>query len=768
MKKNLNDSFIPRLWTGLLFSVIMTAGCGRTQEPAQIEFPKKWDFYAGIDSAVLQEPGVPGKWTDIDVTKVWDDQGFADYDGFAWYRVSFSLPSDLRKKAFLKDSLLISLGKIDDYDQVFLNGELLGINGRVVEKGTVADEDFIRETSAWWKPRIYVVAADDPRLAWDKENHVLVRVFDSGGLGGMYSGGLFVRMKDIEDYLDAAFGADEIDPALGRLRKTVLLRNTSPVLVMAGKVEISALTEYDGSTYYDDRLDLYLRPGESRALTIELPVPGESALIEVSFEHKESMRTLSYSGFLGYICTPPAGDAPCFNHPRITGVRPGKPFLFNVPVSGKRPIDLGAEGLPAGLFLDSSSGIISGRMEEPGTFRVRLTASNDTGADTAVYFITCGDQVALTPPMGWNSWNCWGLSVDQDKVLASAKSFKKHGLADHGWGYINIDDGWEIYGEDPRPKRDLAGNIMVNEKFPDLKALGDSIHTLGLKFGIYSSPGPLTCGGYTASYGYELKDAQSYAAWGIDYLKYDWCSYGRIATDKSLPELKKPYFVMRDALDKVDRDIVYSLCQYGMGDVWEWGAEVDGNLWRTTGDIVDTWESMSGIGFSQVDNAPYAGPGHWNDPDMLVLGWVGWGPNLHYTRLTPSEQYTHVSLWCLLSAPLLLGCDLDRLDPFTLGLVTNDEVLAVNQDPLGKQAIPVLIDGEVQVWVKEMADGSRAAGLFNLSAKAIKYSLPLATIGLENFTRGRDLWRQEEVKLSDGVLTAVIPSHGVLLVGLGE
>jgi hypothetical protein len=177
---------------------------------------------------------------------------------------------------------------------------------------------------------------------------------------------------------------------------------------------------------------------------------------------------------------------------------------------------------------------------------------------------------------------------------------------------------------------------------------------------------------------------------------------------------------------------------------------------------------MSGIGFSQVDNAPYAGPGHWNDPDMLVLGWVGWGPNLHYTRLTPSEQYTHVSLWCLLSAPLLLGCDLDRLDPFTLGLVTNDEVLAVNQDPLGKQAIPVLIDGEVQVWVKEMADGSRAAGLFNLSAKAIKYSLPLATIGLENFTRGRDLWRQEEVKLSDGVLTAVIPSHGVLLVGLGE
>jgi hypothetical protein len=278
----------------------------------------------------------------------------------------------------------------------------------------------------------------------------------------------------------------------------------------------------------------------------------------------------------------------------------------------------------------------------------------------------------------------------------------------------------------------------------------------------------LTCGGYTASYKYELNDARSFAEWGVDYLKYDWCSYDGIAKDTSLAERKKPYFVMRDALDAVNRDIVYSLCQYGMSKVWQWGDEVGGNLWRTTGDITDTWESMKEIGFNQTENLPYAGPGHWNDPDMLVVGWVGWGPNLHPTRLSPDEQYTHISLWCLLSSPLLIGCDLQRLDTFTLNLLTNDEVIAINQDPLGNQASQVILEGDMQVWLKNLADGNKAVGIFNLADSTVHYPFNFATAGLPEDLNVRDLWRQKDLGKFTGTLETSIPSHGVVLLKVSQ
>ncbi|MCX6566637.1 MAG: glycoside hydrolase family 27 protein, partial [Candidatus Aminicenantes bacterium] len=388
------------------------------------------------------------------------------------------------------------------------------------------------------------------------------------------------------------------------------------------------------------------------------------------------------------------------------------------------------------------------------------------GEDRRVLEIVIGPKIALTPPLGWNSWNVWGASVDAKKVKESAGVFVEKGLRDHGWSYINIDDGWEIKGDDPRPKRDPAGKILTNEKFPEMRGLGDAIHALGLKFGIYSSPGPLTCAGYTGSHQHEAQDAASYAEWGVDYLKYDWCSYDGIAAGRSLYELKKPYRLMQKSLASVGRDIVFSLCQYGMGNVWEWGEEVGGNSWRTTGDITDAWESVRDIGFAQVENAKYAGPGHWNDPDMLVVGWVGWGPNLHPTRLTPDEQYTHISLWCLLSSPLLIGCDLTRLDAFTLNLLTNDEVLAVNQDPLGRQAVPVLKSGDIQVWVKQLEDGSRAVGIFNLADKAASYTLEYKKVGLRGIIFARDLWRQKDAMAESEKIDVRIPGHGVVLLKL--
>ncbi|HET9948999.1 MAG TPA: glycoside hydrolase family 27 protein, partial [Longimicrobiales bacterium] len=298
----------------------------------------------------------------------------------------------------------------------------------------------------------------------------------------------------------------------------------------------------------------------------------------------------------------------------------------------------------------------------------------------------------------------------------------------------------------------------------------DYIHSKGLKFGIYTSPGPTTCQGLEGSWQHELQDFRTFAAWGVDYIKYDWCGYSRVLADgettRQLPVLQRPYQVGRSALDQVERDIVYSLCQYGWGDVWEWGADpsIRGNSWRTTGDITDTWESMDAIGFEQVGHSRYAGPGHWNDPDMLVIGKLGWGPRLRDSRLTPNEQYVHITLWTLLAAPLLLGNDISQMDDFDLGLVTNDEVLAVHQDPLGRAADRVAKDGELEVWARPLADGSIAVGLFNRDEMDMTVRVTWADLGITGKQKVRDLWRQRDLgEFADG-FSSMVPRHGTVFV----
>jgi len=470
-----------------------------------------------------------------------------------------------------------------------------------------------------------------------------------------------------------------------------------------------------------------------------------------------------------YILTPLPGPEPRINGARIFGVRPGSPFLFTIAATGKRPITFSAKGLPEGLELNSKTGFIRGVIAKKDTYYVTLIATNDVGSAERDFRIVVGDEICLTPPMGWNSWNCWGCSVTEEHIRASARAMVDKGLINHGWTYINIDDCWMIKpGDDPvvgGKARDDNGMPRSNKKFPDMKALTDYIHSLGLKAGIYTSPGPYTCQEFVGSYGYEAQDAKQFAEWGFDYLKYDWCYYSKIAKDRSLNELKKPYLIMRDELLKQKRDIVYSLCQYGMGEVWKWGEEVGGNCWRTTGDIIDTWGSMSSIGFSQGKCSPYAKPGHWNDPDMLVVGNVGWGENLHPSRLTPDEQYTHISLWCLLCAPLLIGCPIEQLDDFTLNLLTNDEVLEINQDPLGDQANPLVVEEEFQVWAKQMEDGSLAVGLFNMDGyehNIIK--IEWSQLGIKGRHRVRDLWRQKDLGIFNNHFEAKVPPHGVVLV----
>jgi alpha-galactosidase len=472
----------------------------------------------------------------------------------------------------------------------------------------------------------------------------------------------------------------------------------------------------------------------------------------------------------GPILTPPSGPEPRIHGAKVFGVRPGAPFLFAVPATGDRPMTFGARGLPAGLQLDGQTGQITGMLSEKGSYAVTLSAKNAIGETERPLKIVCGSEIGLTPAMGWNSWNCFASSVTAEKIKAAADAMMASGLINHGYTYINIDDFWEVKGktDDPTlegPLRDEQGRIVPNPRFPDMKGLTDYIHAKGLKAGIYSSPGPWTCGGCVGSWQHEDLDARQYGDWGFDYLKYDWCSYGQVENnDRSLAALKKPYEVMRAALDTVHRDIIFSLCQYGWGEVWRWGAQVGGNSWRTTGDITDTWQSMSRIGFNQAGEEKYAGPGHFNDIDMLVVGKVGWGPALRQTHLTPDEQYTHISLWCLLSAPLLVGADLSQLDDFTRSLLTNDEVLDLDQDALGHQAWRVSQEGPLEVWMKDLEDGSRAVGLFNCGELSTPISVKWSDLGLTGKQTVRDLWRQKDIGQFEDAFSAPVPSHGVVLV----
>ncbi|MDF3076825.1 MAG: agaA 3 [Sphingobacteriaceae bacterium] len=498
------------------------------------------------------------------------------------------------------------------------------------------------------------------------------------------------------------------------------------------------------------------------------------------------------------ILTPKAPLTPQINGPAVYGVRPGHPLLYKIPVTGQKPVKLTVSGLPAGCKFDAKTGIISGSVIKAGDYKLSFSASNTKGKAGKIFTLRVGNDIALTPPMGWNSWNSFASDVTSQNIRDAANSIVKSGLDNYGWSFINIDDCWmrKPTGDDPifainseiRAKleakdksritrgkvrfneeeqigkvRDNDGFLLSNKDFPDMKGLSDYIHSLGLKAGLYISPGPFTCQGYIGSYGHEKEDAIQFARWGFDYLKYDWCGYSTIATDKELATFQKPYQDMHKQLAAVDRDIVYSLCQYGMGDVWKWGKDVGGNLWRTTGDIRDNWESMTKIGFAQAGKEAYAGPGHWNDPDMLVVGYVGWSKNLRPTYLSPNEQYTHVSLWSLLSAPMIIGADLTKLDDFTFNLLANPEVIAVNQDVLGKQAVCVVKDGDIQVWSKPLADGSIAVGVFNTGETPVNYKLDFNKLNLSGSQMVRDVWRQQNVGKASKAFSTSVNRHGVSL-----
>lgn len=368
--------------------------------------------------------------------------------------------------------------------------------------------------------------------------------------------------------------------------------------------------------------------------------------------------------------------------------------------------------------------------------------------------------VATTPPMGWNSWNYFGARVTAADIRAAADAMVSSGMRAAGYTYINIDDGWQ-------GKRGPDGVLHPNARFPDMKALADYVHARGLKLGLYSSPGPTTCAGYTGSYGHEMQDARTFAAWGVDYLKYDLCGL-RPLMRKQAPEsaskrmriMREAYLKMHRALLASHRAVVYSLCEYGWDAVWQWGPQVGANLWRTTGDIKPNWSRIYAIASMQAGLARFAGPGHWNDPDMLEVG---------NGDLTLAEDRSHFSLWAMLAAPLIAGNDLADMPPAIRQILTNRHVIAVDQDSLGKQGNRAYVEGEMEVWTRPLADGAMAVAVLNVGSQRPNepFHMNWARIGLHGPQRGINLWTGKSTLLSDATPIR-LASHDVLMVRIAH
>jgi len=478
------------------------------------------------------------------------------------------------------------------------------------------------------------------------------------------------------------------------------------------------------------------------------------------------------------LLTPKAPSVAQIHGPKIYGAKPGHPFLYRIPCTGVRPIHFSVKGLPPSLKLDAEKGIISGSApQQKGDYPLIIEASNSQGKATRPFKIVVGDTIGLTPQMGWNGWYTFYERISESDIRQAASAMISSGMADFGYQYVDIDGCWQRKpgSDDPvlkAPVRDALDNILPNARFNDMSALTAYIHSLGLKAGIYTSPGPVDCAGYEGSYQHENADARQFAAWGFDLLKYDWCSYGNIAKDKSLEEFQKPYVKMGGIVRDLDRDVVLNMCQYGMGDVWKWGREVGGNSWRTTGDLGlapnGVLPAFYSIAFANMPLDSYAGPGGWNDPDYILIGTIGDDTGVHATTLTPDEQYSYMSMWSLMAAPLLFSGDMTKLDPFTLNVLCNSEVIDIDQDSLGKQAHIIRKTDRELVLAKPLEDGSLAIGLFNLTQTPASIAIDWKDLARSGRQTVRDVWRQKDIgTFADGHSFTIAP-HGVGLMRVVE
>jgi alpha-galactosidase len=475
--------------------------------------------------------------------------------------------------------------------------------------------------------------------------------------------------------------------------------------------------------------------------------------------------------------TPKPADTPQINSPEVYGARPGKPFVYRIPATGIRPMEYEAVGLPQTLKLDQENGIITGRTPgEKGKYPFTLQVKNAKGKDEKQFTLVVGDLLALTPTMGWNHWYTHYHFITADRIRAAADAMVESGMADAGYQYVSIDDCWmRISPEqvestlDPSRKtrskglnleakvgkvRDEQDQVLPARDFPDMKGLTDHIHSHGLKAGLYTSPGETTCQRFEGSYGHEILDARTYAEWGFDLLKYDWCSYGEIwnlMKGDKLENRSVPYKLMSGALEAQDRDMVLNICEYGY-QVWEWGRAAGGHSWRVGGDLGHTLTEggVYKIAEKNIGLREYNGPGSWNDPDYLILGM--WrspfekAAPLHPVELSPNEQYSYFSLWCMMACPLFFSGDMGAVDDFTRNILCNAELIAVNQDRLGQCAEPVRMTPDSWILKKTLSDGSVIVGFFNLlEENDSEIRVSWREMEMCCAQKARDLWRQKEI-----------------------
>lgn len=463
----------------------------------------------------------------------------------------------------------------------------------------------------------------------------------------------------------------------------------------------------------------------------------------------------------------PDDPHPAIHGPRIVGASPQKPFQFLVPATGTSPLAFAATGLPLGLQINAQTGVISGKLLAAGTYDVHMSVFGPGGpAAERVLSIVCGPgKLALTPPMGWSSWNIYADAVTDANIRDAADALVSTGLASHGYAYVNLDDSWQA-------TRSKTDEMLPNRRrFPDIKALGDYVHGKGLLFGLYSAGTEHTCAGFAGSMEHEAQDADTYAQWGVDSLKYGWCP--NFLDEKKAPnDMQAGLRAMREALDKTNRDMVFAIATNRRGDPWSWGAKWGANSWETSKQIRDDWDIVAGDLNDTVWMNWNAAPGHWNDPGALMIGRLGAG-DVHPSRLTSVEQMTQMSLWSLMAAPLVLSCDLSHLDPnafhrSTTALLTNDEVLDVDQDPLGKAAMRISDMGGLQVWARPLSDGTQAVGLFNAQPTAQTMKAKWGALKLSGPQPVRDLWLHQELGEFVGAFSGEVPAHGVILLKVGK
>lgn len=719
--------------------------------PDRITLPQA-RFATGDDPRRAQADFDDSRWATVDTARNYEKQGFEGYDGYSWYRIHVTIPSSLKAGSDWPQRLRIYLSAIDDADQAWLNGVPIGKTGRMPDDPGGFD-------GRWQAVRDYQADLSTVPVHWDRDNVIAIRVYDGVGGGGFHRDVPSISMPNRADGL--RFGPERAQFDFrpdGKVAVSLNVANDFPTR-QRGRLVMEVFDQRSGKTLQRQASPLALAAGQSRTLRWALPTgPGVEARLR--FVDAQSGRAIASRLPLPYLLTPPDGALPAIHGASVLGAHPGTPLAHRVPATGKGPLRFSAAGLPAGLTLDAATGVIEGTVPAAGSYPIELRVENAAGAASRTWTLEAGDKLALTPPMGWNSWNAFGVNVSDAQVRATARILVESGLAAKGWSSVNIDDGWQAAA------RAKDGELPGNERFPDMAALGRYLHGLGLRFGIYSSPGPATCGKYLGAYEHEAQDAATYASWGVDFLKYDLCSYhDMIANTPTRAAHMLPYQKMGEALKAQPRSIVYSLCQYGEQQVWQWGADVGGQAWRMTGDILDTWQSVLETGFSAAPYTQYVAPSRWNDPDMLVVGHVGWG-DPKPSRLTPDEQYSHISLWSLLAAPLLLGNDLTKLDAFTMNLLTNAEVLAINQDTLGRAASRVQDGDDWQIWVKPLADGGKAVGIFNMGDKfrRMRIDPALYAKGQSGLPyQARDAWRQHTLAATGGAIDVELPAHGVML-----